>query len=109
MAFDEELANRLRKIFLGREEVVEKKAFGGITFMLNGNMCCGIVKRTLMARVGPDQYQSALSQPYTKEMDFTGRPMKGFVFVSPEGIQTKNDLEKWVNLCEKFVRSLQSK
>ncbi|MFQ5589509.1 MAG: TfoX/Sxy family protein, partial [Nitrospiria bacterium] len=85
MAYDEGLAERLREIFIDRQGLVEKKMFGGIAFMLCGHMCCGIVNETLMARVGPDQYAAALAHPHAREMDFTGRPMKGLVYIDPEG------------------------
>jgi TfoX/Sxy family transcriptional regulator of competence genes len=109
MAYDEGLAERLREIFRDRAGVVEKKMFGGIAFMLSGNMCCGIVDDTLMARVGPKQYQEALARPHAREMDFTGKSMKGFVYVAPEGFESDKDLRSWVKLCERFVESLPRK
>lgn len=109
MAYDEGIAQRLREVFAGREDVVEKKMFGGIAFMVAGNMCCGVVGDRFMARVGPDRYGEALSRPHAGEMDFTGRPMKGFVYVAPEGIEEDADLQSWVSLCEEFVRSLPPK
>jgi len=109
MAFDEGLAQRLREIFAEREDVIEKKMFGGLAFMLSGNMCCGVVGEELMARVGPDQYESALKQPYARKMDFTGKPLKGFVYVGYQGIMSDSDLECWVGRCEKFVCSLPAK
>jgi len=109
MAFDEGLAQRLREIFAEREDVIEKKMFGGLVCMLSGNMCCGVVGEDLMARVGPDQYESALKQPYARKMDFTGKPLKGFVYVGYQGIMSDNDLECWVGRCEKFVCSLPAK
>ena len=109
MPYDEGLAERLREVFFDRPDVTEKKMFGGIAFMLRGHMCCGIVKETLMARVGPDQYQSALKRPHAREMDFTGKPMKGFVFVNPEGFEDDDELHDWVSLCENFVGALPPK
>jgi TfoX/Sxy family transcriptional regulator of competence genes len=109
MAFDEGLAERLRELFRDRAGVVEKKMFGGIAFMLSGNMCCGIVNDTLMARVGPKQYQEALARPHARVMDFTGKSMKGFVYVAPEGFESDKDLRNWVKLCERFVESLPRK
>ena len=112
MAYDEGLAERLREIFAGRHgghEVVEKKMFGGIAFMLSGNMCCGVVNDTLMARVGPEQYQTTLQQKHVREMDFTGKPLKGFVYIAPPGIETDEDLHHWVSLCEAFVNTLPAK
>lgn len=83
--------------------------FGGIAFMLSGNMCCGVVGEELMARVGPDQYESALQQAHARKMDFTGKPLKGFVYVSSDGIMSDSELECWVGRCEKFVCSLPAK
>lgn len=109
MAFDEGVAQRLRELFAGRTDVVEKKMFGGIAFMVSGNMCCGVVGEELMARVGPEQYQQALAEPYAREMDFTGRPLKGFVYVGVEGFTSDDDLETWVRRCERFVSTLAPK
>jgi len=109
MAFDEGLAQRLREIFSEKEDVVEKKMFGGLAFMLSGNMCCGVIGEELMARVGPDQYESALQLPHARNMDFTGKPLKGFVYVGYQGIASDDDLENWVRRCEKFVSSLPAK
>jgi hypothetical protein len=109
MAYDENTADRLRGIFAGRPDVVEKKMFGGIAFMLNGNMCCGVIQDMLMARVGPAHYAGALQQPHARDMDFTGRPMKGFVFVEAAGIETDMQLLEWVDRCQAFVATLPPK
>ncbi len=109
MVYDEGVAERLREVFQDRSDVVEKKMFGGIAFMVRGNMCCGVTDEALMARVGPDQYPDALSRPHAREMDFTGKPMKGFVHVAPEGFASDEDLKSWVAICEKFVDTLPSK
>jgi TfoX N-terminal domain len=109
MAYDEGLVERLREVFRGRSGIVEKKMFGGLAFMLSGNMCCGVVGETLMARVGPVQYEAALARPHTREMDFTGKSLKGFVYVDPEGFESDADLQSWVALCEAFVGSLPRK
>jgi len=109
MAFDEGLATRLREYFEDKPDYTERKMFGGLCFMLSEHMTCGIVGDTLMARVGPDNYEACLSRPHAKEMDFTGRPMKGMVYVSAEGIEEEEDLEGWVNTCESFVRTLPPK
>jgi hypothetical protein len=106
MAYDEELAKRLRTIFDQRTDVVEKKMFGGLCFMVSDHMCCGIAGNTLMARVGPAMYEECLKQRYVKEMDFTGRPMKGFVYVQPEGIAGDKELSGWVDKCLSFILSL---
>lgn len=78
-------------------------------YNLAGNMCCGVVGDALMARVGPDLYEEALSRPHAREMDFTGRPMKGFVYVAPEGFISEQDLQSWVGLCQRFAESLPPK
>jgi len=109
MAFDEGLAERLRDALAGNESVVEKKMFGGLAFMVRGNMCVGIVKDMLMARVGPLQYEECLSLPGAKEMDFTGKAMKGMVYVDAQTIEDDKKLELWVEYCHKFIASLPSK
>ena len=109
MAYDEQLAERLRAVYAAHEDVVEKKMFGGIAFMVRGHMSCGIVDKTLMARVGPDQYAKALTRKHVREMDFTGKSLKGFVYVDPEGLKTKRALTSWVDLSLRFVASLPPK
>lgn len=109
MAYDELLANRIRNIFAGRKDVSERKMFGGLCIMIGGHMCCGIVNNILMARVGPDQYENVLKQPNVRLMDFTGKPMKGMIYVDPPGIKTDKQLQKWVSICEAFVFSLPPK
>lgn len=109
MAYDEGLAQRLREIFADREDVEEKKMFGGLAFMVSGNMCCGVVGEELMARVGPDQYESALKRAHARQMDFTGKALKGFVYVGVEGIQSDRDLKSWVRRCQQFVSTLPAK
>jgi TfoX/Sxy family transcriptional regulator of competence genes len=100
MAYDEHLADRVRQSFAERFVTVEeKKMMGGLCFMVNAKMCAGIVGETLMARIDPEIYQQALSRPGARQMDFTGRPMKGFVFVEPEGIDEDEDLQAWLQLC----------
>ena len=109
MAFDEGVAERLREVFEGRSDIIEKRMFGGIAFMHSGNMCCGIVNDALMARVGPDAYGDALSRPHARQMDFTGKAMKGFVYVDPAGFAADDQLRDWIALCEKFTDSLPPK
>jgi hypothetical protein len=109
MAFDAGTAERLREVLAQRHGVIEKKMFGGIAFMLRGHMCCGVVGDVLMARVGPEQYAAALKQPHVREMDFTGKPLKGFVYVDPPGFESDANLERWVNTCERFVATLPAK
>ncbi len=109
MPFDEGVAQRLREIFADRTDVVEKKMFGGVAFMVSGNMCCGVLGQELMARVGPEQYIKALTEPYVREMDFTGKPLRGFVYVGVQGFAADEDLESWVGRCEQFVSTLSPK
>ncbi len=109
MAYDEGLAERLGDYFDGHEELVVKKMFGGLCFMVANHMCCGVINDTLMARVGPNNYDEYLQKPHAKEMDFTGKPMKGMIYVDPLGIQEDADLEWWAETCVNFVRSLPPK
>jgi len=109
MAFDEGVAERLRSIFAGHADIVEKQMFGGLAFMHAGNMCCGIIGDVLMARVGPTAYAEALKQPYVREMDFTGKAMKGFVYVDPAGFSEDDDLLRWIHLCQAFTATLPEK
>ena len=109
MAYDEGVAQRLREVFADRTDVIEKKMFGGIAFMVRGNMCCGVVGEELMTRVGPEQYEDALKEPYAREMDFTGKPMNGFIYVGVQGFASDKDLASWVERCEQFVSTLPSK
>jgi len=105
MAFDEKLAERLRPLFQGKYKVTEKKMFGGLAFMINGHMCCGIVATDLVVRTGPDAFEHALKRPHTRPMDFTGRPMKGFVYVAPAGYHSDRDLKSWTKIGLDFVLS----
>ncbi|MBI5450088.1 MAG: TfoX/Sxy family protein [Gammaproteobacteria bacterium] len=109
MAYDEGLAERLRDVFAGRHDVTERRMFGGLAFMVHGHMCCGIVGDTLMARVGPDAYAAALARPHVRAMDFTGRPMKGFIYVAPAGFDSDEQLLAWVRRCEGFIATLPPK
>jgi TfoX/Sxy family transcriptional regulator of competence genes len=109
MAYDEGLAQRIRGVFTDREDVIEKKMFGGLAFMVRGHMCCGVSGDDLMLRVGPDQYNEALAQPHARPMDFTGRPMKGFVYVDQAGLDSDDDLEAWIGRGLTFVLALPPK
>ncbi len=103
MAFDEFLAERISTLLNAKGIAFEeKKMMGGLCYMIKEKMCLGVIKESLMARIDPDKYEEALSRNGCKEMDFTGRAMKGFVFVEPEGIDFEKDLEYWVNLCLEF-------
>ena len=83
--------------------------FGGLAFMLNGHMCCGIVGDNFVVRTGPDKFEAALSRPHARPMDFTGRPMRGFVYVAPPGYRLTRDLKSWIHTGIQFVSSLPKK
>jgi len=102
MAYNDKLADRVRKALSRQKRVEEKKMMGGLTFMVSGKMCVGVLKDELMARVGPDTYEIALRRKGCREMNFTGKPMKGFVFVSPKGTSNKRDLDYWIDLALDF-------
>ena len=109
MAYDEQLAERVRRALAGRDGLSEKKMFGGIAFLLSGNMSCGVVKEDLMVRVGPAQYEQALALPHARPMDFTGRPMTGMVYVGREGLRSDADLAGWLRLGVEFAATLPPK
>lgn len=109
MAYDEGVAERLREFYAEVPDVAERKMFGGIAFMVSGHMSCGVVDDTLMVRVGPDLYDEALSRPHARKMDFTGKPLTGFVYVAPEGFSEDDDLGSWVALSLEFVQSIPPK
>jgi hypothetical protein len=106
MAYDPGLAHRVREVLGQRAGVTERRMFGGLAFLLNGNMFVGIVGSTLMARVGADRHRDALAVAHVREMDFTGRPMKGYVFIDPPGLAEDRDLAAWVSWCAGFAATL---
>jgi TfoX/Sxy family transcriptional regulator of competence genes len=109
MAYDEGLAHRIRETLVDQPGLAEKKMFGGIAFLINGNMACGVSGEEIMVRVGPERYDSAVGQPHTRPFDMTGRPMKGWVMVAPEGYEADEDLEEWVQQGVNFALSLPPK
>ncbi len=109
MSYDQELAERVRREFRGRHDVLEKKMFGGVGFLLSGNMCVGIWKESLIARVGPEAYQEALEMPHVSEFDITGRPMRGWVMVDADGLDPTEAVREWVLRCVRFVVTLPEK
>lgn len=109
MAYDDGLAERLREIIGDQPGVIEKRMFGGLAFLYRGYMFVGISGNTLMARIGPERYYEALSWPHVREMDFTGKPMKGYVFIDPPGFESDVELADWVTRCHEFVQTLPPK
>src|SRR5687767_10274087 len=109
MAYSESLADRIRQIVGRRREITEKKMFGGVGFLFSGNMCVGVWKTSLIARLGPAQAKTALKEPNVVEFDITGRPMKGWVMVEADGIETDKQLSNWVERAVEFVSTLPKK
>jgi TfoX/Sxy family transcriptional regulator of competence genes len=108
VAYDEGLAQRIREA-LEDEPVTEKKMFGGLCFLLNGNMCGGVAGEDLMLRVGPDAYEDALARPHAREMDFTGKPLRGMVYVDAKGVEEDDDLRAWLERGVAFAGGLPPK
>jgi TfoX/Sxy family transcriptional regulator of competence genes len=109
MAYDEGLAARVRDVLGDHPDVIEKKMFGGLAFMVWGNMACGIIQDDLMVRVGPDGYEAALTQPHARVMDFTGKPMRGMVVVDGAGLDADETLDEWVQRGLQYALSLPPK
>ena len=109
MAFDEGLAQRVREALASRELVSERRMFGGLAFLVEGKMFVGISGLSLMARVGAERYEDALALPHVREMKFTGKPMKGYVYIDPPGLAEDRDLLAWVSWCVGYVASLPAK
>ena len=109
MAYDENLARRIREALRGKAGLTEKKMFGGIAFLLRGHMFVGITGESLMARVGPEEYKGALARKHVREMDFTGKPLRGYVFVDSKGLTDKNALKAWVQQCAAFASTFPPK
>lgn len=109
MAYGEELAERVRSILAEKLETEDRKMFGGLAFLVRGHMCCGITDSMLMGRIGRDAYEKALEEEHVKPVDFTGRPLKGFVYVEPEGLEDESALQAWIDRCLAFVAILPAK
>ena len=109
MAFDEGLAQRIRDLVQVRRGITERKMFGGLAFMSRGHMFIGVLGDTLMARVGPAEYADALAQRHVREMDFTGKPMNGYVYVDALGLEEESDLKHWIATCLRNVDTLPPK
>jgi TfoX/Sxy family transcriptional regulator of competence genes len=106
VAYDEGLADRVREVLAPRAEVSERKMFGGVAFMVGGNMAVGVLAEELMVRLDPADAEQALTEPDTRPMDFTGKPMKGMLFVEPAGIEADADLAAWVEAGADHAASL---
>lgn len=109
MAYSESLALRVRQIVARRRGITEKKMFGGVGFLLNGNMLVGVWKNSLIVRLGPDNYEDALLEPHVREFDITGKPMKGWVIVEPDGIENDGQLSGRIEQAIEFVGKLEKK
>ena len=109
MAYDEALAQRIRAALPDLPGLTEKKMFGGIGFLVHGNMACGVSGESLMVRIKPDATDAALAQPAVRVFDMTGRPMKGWILVEPEGMQSTDQLKHWIEQGVAFAQSLPPK
>ena len=109
MAYNEQLADRLRGVLAERADAVEKKMFGGLAFMVDRKMSVGVLGDELVIRVAPEDYEQALKTKYVRPFDFTGKPLRGFLYIGTKAIESDEDLEQWVDLCLEYVYSLQAK
>jgi TfoX/Sxy family transcriptional regulator of competence genes len=109
MAYSESLAARVHEILARQRGITEKKMFGGVGFLLHGNMCVGVWKTSLIARLGPEEAPAALKEPHVVEFDVTSRPMKGWVMIEPDGLETDQQLSHWVAQSTTFVSTLPRK
>lgn len=109
MSFDEDLADRVRLALGTLRGLTERRMFGGLAFLLRGNMCCGVLGRELIVRVPPDETEEVLAEPHTRAFDFTGRPMRGFVVVRPAGCEEDDALAAWVVRAVEFAAGLPAK
>ena len=109
MAFDETLAGRIRDALARKRVVEERKMFGCICFLLNGNALAGVWKNALIARLGPDEGEAAMREPHVRAFDITGKPMRNWVVVEPEGVEDDDQLKDWIERAMKFVKTLPRK
>jgi TfoX/Sxy family transcriptional regulator of competence genes len=107
--FSESLASRIHDALARMKNIEQKKMFGGIGFLLDGNLLVGVWKDLLIVRIGPEAYEEALLAPHVREFDITGRPMKGWAMVEPEGVEDDNQLVGWIERATKFVQTLPKK
>ncbi|TMH83554.1 MAG: TfoX/Sxy family protein [Betaproteobacteria bacterium] len=109
MPYDEKLGGRVRKALAGRKGIAEKKMFGGVAFLLNGNVCCGVHADEMIVRLNPEETDQALAKPHTRIFDMTGRPMKGWILVKSAGVASEDALAKWVSMGVSYAASLPAK
>ena len=109
MVYDEKLVGRIRKIICKDRHVTEKHMFGGLSFMYGKKMFCGVLKDDLVLKMSHEQWENALKKPNVRPMDFTGKPMKGFVYVNKKGCKPDKDLRKWVELSMNYASTITSK
>ena len=109
MPYDQALAQRIRPLLADKRGFSEKRMFGGVGFLLHGNMCVGVWKEFLIARVGEDAYEESLAVPSAREFDITGRPMAGWVMIEPDGVESEHRLSEWVQRAVDFVERLPKK
>lgn len=109
MAYNQVLAQRIRNELKQSPDLQEKKMFGGVGFLIRGNMACGVHGDDLIVRVGPQGFQTALSRPHTRPFDMTGKPMSGWVMVAPQGYEAESELKGWVQQGVEFAQSLPQK
>ncbi len=109
MAYNEAVADQVRGVLKRRRGISERKMFGGIAFMLHGNMICGVVKKDIVLRLGEDRAAKALQEPHIRKMDFTGKVIKTMVYLSPQGYQSEDELRSWVGRAFDYVKSLPPK
>jgi TfoX/Sxy family transcriptional regulator of competence genes len=106
MEYDEALAQRVRTALNGVGRLSERKLFGGVGFIVNGNLACGVSGTTLFVRMSPEQFEAALVRPFVRPLDTTGRAMKGWIVVDPQGVQSTGDLKRWIDQAVSFAQSL---
>ena len=109
MAYDEELAKKIADVLAEQGDFDERKMFGGIAFMVKGHMCCGVINEDLMLRLGPEGAAKALDDAHVRPMDFTGRPMKGYIYIAKEGVRTEAKLRERIQPALDFVATLPAK
>lgn len=109
MVYDENFAERVGNLLMTQRDFDEKKMFGGLTFMVNGHMSMGVMEKDFMLRIGKEKYQTALSKPNTREMDFTGKSMNGFIYISIDGLKDDKLLFEWIMMGLEYNSTLPSK